>query len=293
MNSPAKRRGPKPKWLKAAIPSGEDFFRIKKSLEKRNLSTICQQAKCPNIAECWNNFHATFLIMGDTCSRNCSFCSVKDGKPQELLPEEPDRVLEMTDLLKARYVVITSVTRDDLEDGGSSHFAAVIGKLKKERPGVDVEVLIPDFKGNTEHIDIVLNASPDVLNHNMETVKRLYPHVNRRIENYDRSLNVLRYSGQKGFVTKSGIMVGLGETENELMELFGHLIENGVKLLTIGQYLQPTKNNVPVEKYYTPEEFDELKRKALDAGFKAVASGAFVRSSYQAREMFMSVRGPA
>jgi len=157
------KRQPKPKWLKAQIPAGEDYFRIKKSLEKKNLSTICQQARCPNISECWNNYHATFLIMGDTCSRDCKFCSVKPGKPIPLLEEEPERVLEMVDIMKAKYVVITSVTRDDLEDGGSSHFARVITHLKTQRPQVKIEVLIPDFRGSTEHLDIVLNAGPDVL----------------------------------------------------------------------------------------------------------------------------------
>jgi len=281
-----KNRAPKPEWLKAQIPSGENYFRIKKNLESRNLSTICQRAKCPNISECWNNYHATFLIMGDTCSRNCSFCSVNSGHPQALLKEEAERVLEMVDILKATYVVITSVTRDDLEDGGSTHFAGVIRHLKSHRPELKIEVLIPDFKGNIEDIDRVLAAQPHVLNHNMETVKRLYPYVNRRIENYDRSLQVLKHSHQQGFVTKSGIMVGLGETVAELHELFGDLRESGVKLLTIGQYLQPTKENVPVEKFYTPAEFVDLKNLALSCGFIAVESGAFVRSSYQAQGMY-------
>lgn len=280
------KRQPKPKWLKAQIPAGEDYFRIKKSLEKRNLSTICQQARCPNISECWNNYHATFLIMGDTCSRDCKFCSVKLGKPKPLLAEEPERVLEMVDILKAKYVVITSVTRDDLEDGGSSHFAGVITYLKTHRPGVKIEVLIPDFKGNTHHLDSVLAAKPDVLNHNLETMKRLYPHVNRKTENYHISLKVLRYSHERGFITKSGIMVGLGETLKEIKELFLDLRESGVKLLTIGQYLQPIKENVPVEKYYTPAEFEQLKEIALSHGFTAVESAPFARSSYKAHRLY-------
>jgi lipoic acid synthetase len=284
-NGPNKRQ-PKPKWLKAQIPAGEDYFRIKKSLEKRNLSTICQQARCPNISECWNNYHATFLIMGDTCSRDCKFCSVKPGKPKPLLAEEPERVLEMVDIMKAKYVVITSVTRDDLEDGGSSHFARVIAHLKTLRPGVKIEVLIPDFKGNTLHLDTVLEAKPDVLNHNLETVKRLYSHVNRKAENYHISLKVLKYSHERGFITKSGIMVGLGETLEEIKELFRDLRESGVKLLTIGQYLQPIKENVPVEKYYTPEAFEQLKEIALAHGFTAVESAPFVRSSYKAHRMY-------
>jgi lipoic acid synthetase len=282
-----KKRQPKPKWLKAQIPAGEDYFRIKKNLENRNLSTICQQARCPNISECWNNYHATFLIMGNTCSRNCTFCSVNSGKPGPLLPEEPERVLEMVDIMKAKYVVITSVTRDDLEDGGSSHFARVIAHLKTHRPGgVKIEVLIPDFKGNTRHLDAVLESGPDVLNHNLETVKRLYPHVNRKAGNYHISLKVLKYSHERGFITKSGIMVGLGETLEEIKALFRDLRESGVKLLTIGQYLQPIKENVAVEKYYTPQEFEQLKEMALSHGFTAVESAPFVRSSYKAHRMY-------
>ncbi|MGE5341524.1 MAG: lipoyl synthase [Candidatus Omnitrophota bacterium] len=279
-----KNKGPKPKWLKAAIPSGETYFKIKKNLEARNLSTICQRAKCPNISECWNNHHATFLIMGNTCSRNCLFCSVTSGTPTPLSPDEPQNILEMVNILNARYVVITSVTRDDLPDGGSSHFAQVITHLKTHKPGIKIEVLIPDFKGNTAAMDTVLQAEPDVLNHNLETVKRLYPHVNRHARNYQVSLDILRYAHEKGFITKSGIMVGLGETMDEIEQVFRNLRQNGVQRLTIGQYLQPTKENVPVEKYYTPEEFEELKENALAYGFAHVVSGPFVRSSYKADE---------
>ncbi|NIM12008.1 MAG: lipoyl synthase [Candidatus Aminicenantes bacterium] len=286
-----RKKQPKPKWLKAQIPGGEDYFRIKKNLEKRGLSTICQRARCPNISECWNNYHATFLIMGDTCSRNCTFCSVKSGNPAPLHPEEAQRVLEMVEIMKSTYVVITSVTRDDLEDGGSSHFAGVIALLKARRPGLKIEVLIPDFKGNTRHVDTVLDAGPDVLNHNLETVRRLYPHVNRKPENYHISLEVLRYGHDKGFITKSGIMVGLGETIEEIKETLQDLRESGVELLTIGQYLQATRENVPVEKFYTPEEFEELKEMAFSCGFRGVESGPFVRSSYKANKMYMKANG--
>lgn len=286
-----KVRKPKPQWLKAGIPAGDNYFKIKKALEKRNLCTICQSAKCPNISECWNNYHATFLIMGDTCTRNCTFCSVKNGTPQPLDTLEPRRVLEMTEIMKAKYVVITSVTRDDLEDGGSSHFAAVIKELKTHKPDVKVEVLIPDFKANTRDLDTVLEAGPDVLNHNLETVHRLYPHVNRIPQNYSVSLQVLKYSKAKGSVTKSGIMVGLGETVDELKETFQDLRNNGVDLLTIGQYLQPTRQNVAVEKYYTPGEFEELKETALSFGFIDAVSGPFVRSSYNADRMYRKCTG--
>jgi lipoic acid synthetase len=282
-------RQPKPHWLKAQIPSGENYFKIKKSLEKRKLSTICQQARCPNISECWNSYHATFLIMGDTCSRDCKFCSVKTGNPKPLLTEEPERVLEMVDIMKVKYVVITSVTRDDLEDGGSTHFAKVITYLKTHRPNVKIEILIPDFKGNSRYLNTIFDAQPDVLNHNLETIKRLYPHVNRKPGNYCISLNVLQYGHEKGFITKSGIMVGLGETLEELKELFQDLRASGVKLLTIGQYLQPIKENVPVKKYYTPDDFEQLKEIALSQGFIAVESAPFTRSSYHAHRMYNTV----
>jgi lipoic acid synthetase len=285
------QRGPKPRWLKAQIPAGENYFKVKTQLEKMNLATICQQAKCPNISECWNNFHATFLIMGDLCTRNCSFCSVKPGKPKPLLKDEPQRVLEMVDVLKAKYVVITSVTRDDLCDGGSTHFAEVITRLKTHKPGVKVEVLIPDFKGNRDQIDTILNAQPHVLSHNLETVKRLYPHVRRPARNYHTSLGVLNYAGGKGAITKSGLMVGLGESLDELEESFQHLRDNGVSLLTIGQYLQPTKDHALVDRYYSPQEFEQLKKIALDYGFTAVESGPFVRSSYKAQRMYEAACG--
>lgn len=280
------KRKPKPQWLKAAIPGGENYFKIKKALEKRNLCTICQSARCPNISQCWNNYHATFLIMGNTCSRDCTFCSVKHGVPESLDSDEPGRVLEMTRIMNAKYVVITSVTRDDLEDGGSSHFAAVISTLKTHKPGIKVEVLIPDFKGNIRHLETVLEAKPDVVNHNLETVRRLYPVVNRKPGNYNISLQVLKNSKERGFITKSGIMVGLGETMEELKELFQDLRTSGVDLLTIGQYLQPTRQNVPVERFYTPQEFEELKDIALSFGFIDVVSGPFVRSSYNADQMY-------
>lgn len=286
-----KVRKPKPQWLKAGIPAGDKYFKIKKALEKRNLCTICQSAKCPNISECWNNYHATFLIMGDTCTRNCTFCSVKSGMPQPLDAHEPQRILEMTEIMKAKYVVITSVTRDDLEDGGSSHFAAVIKELKTHKPDVKIEVLVPDFKGDSRCLDTVLEAEPDVLNHNLETIHRLYPYVNRVPQNYYVSLGVLKYSKVKGFVVKSGIMVGLGETVDELKETFQDLRNNGVDLLTIGQYLQPTRQNVPVEKYYTPGEFEELKETALSFGFIDAVSGPFVRSSYNADRMYRKCIG--
>ncbi|MCP4146525.1 MAG: lipoyl synthase, partial [bacterium] len=203
-----------------------------------------------------------------------------------LNPNEPQRILKMTEIMKAKYVVITSVTRDDLPDGGSAHFASIIQFLKTHKPEVNIEVLIPDFKGNHQHLDTILNASPNVLNHNMETVKRLYPSVNRPTENYDVSLHVLKYCKEKNAITKSGIMVGLGESMDELKTLMQDLRTSGVDLLTIGQYLQPTHNNVRVEKFYTPEEFEDLKNIALSLGFTDAVSGPFVRSSYHADKMY-------
>jgi lipoic acid synthetase len=282
-------RSPKPGWLKIKMPSGSELFSLKRSLESKNLHTICQDAKCPNLHECWNNNHATFLIMGNICSRNCLFCSVTTGIPTSLDKNEPEKILEMVNVMNLKYAVITSVTRDDLEDYGATHFASVISKLKSNKTDLLVEVLIPDFKGKREYIDKVLEVSPDVLNHNIETVRSLYPKVNRVPSNYDVSLSVLKYAKERGFITKSGIMVGLGETEQELFELFDELLINGVELLTIGQYLQPTSKNIVVNKYYKPDEFIGLKDRAIASGFKAVESGPFVRSSYRAENMYREI----
>jgi lipoyl synthase len=286
MNAQKGIRTAKPAWLKTAVPGGAEYFKIKRELAQRNLGTICRDARCPNISECWNNHHATFLIMGDTCSRNCSFCAVKKGVPQPLNPQEAERILEMVDIMAARYIVITSVTRDDLTDGGSRHFAGLIKKIKEERSDLQVEVLIPDFKGSKEDLQRIFAAAPDVLNHNLETVKELYAKVNRNPHNYYISLNVLKLAKDNNLITKSGIMVGLGESRVEIEGLFHDLRKNGVDLLTIGQYLQPTKKNLPVEKFYTPGEFADLKKLALDCGFTAVESGPFVRSSYHAAQMY-------
>ncbi len=268
------------------MPSGSKLFKLKKTLEKKNLHTICQDAKCPNMGECWNNNNATFLIMGNICSRNCLFCSVPNGECTPLDKDEPSKLLEMVEIMKLRYAVITSVTRDDLPDGGAKYFSEIIKLLKTEKPDLLIEVLIPDLKGNTKDLDTILQANPDVLNHNIETVRSLYSNINRDPKNYDISLSVLRYASTQNFTIKSGIMVGLGETKEELIQLFDDLLQNGVQLLTIGQYLQPTSSNIAVKNYYTPEEFSELKEIGLKKGFKAIESGPFVRSSYKAEEMF-------
>ena len=276
----------KPAWLKATIPGGANFTRIQQALEERGLHTICRSARCPNIGECWNHGHATFLIMGPACTRDCRFCAVPHDTPSPLYPEEPDKLVETARIMNLRYAVITSVTRDDLPDGGSRHFARVITTLKTRVPGLMVEVLIPDFGGQRAPLYEVLDAGPHVLNHNIETVETLYPKVGRPQERFQRSLDLLARARERKAVTKSGIMVGLGETHEELDQLFLRLRNAGVSLLTIGQYCQPAPSALPVDRYYTPEEFASLRERALSAGFSAVASGPLVRSSYHASELF-------
>ena len=281
---------PTPEWLKMNIPSGQNFFKIKKSLEEKNLHTICQSARCPNISECWDRNHATFLIMGKVCSRNCLFCSVSKGTPTPLDPDEPVKILRMAKIMKLKYMVLTSVTRDDLKDYGSSHFAKVITTLKRDLPELKIEVLIPDFKGDLTLVNKILETKPEVINHNLETVKNLYPKINRKQENYQNSLNILTHIKKNQGTPKSGIMIGLGENVKEILGLFIDLRKAGVEFLTIGQYLQPTADNLLVEKFYTLEEFNQLKQMALAKGFKAVESGPFVRSSYHAGLMYDTIR---
>jgi len=283
-------RQPKPRWLKATIPGGREFTRTQRALDERGLHTICRSARCPNIGECWNHGHATFLIMGSRCTRDCAFCAVDHGKPDPLDMTEPAKLVETARIMKLQYSVITSVTRDDLPDGGSNHFVNVISTLKSEIPGLMVEVLVPDFAGDEEALNRVLEAAPHVLNHNIETVRSMYGRVNRPLAQYDRSMELLERSAIRGAVTKSGIMVGLGESRTELHGLFHELISRGVSLLTIGQYCRPTPTSVPVARYYDPAEFKQLEAEALEAGFTAVASGPLVRSSYHAQELFETFR---
>lgn len=278
---------PKPDWLRIRIPSGEDLFKLKKDINSRGLHTICQDAKCPNMSECWNKNHATFLILGNTCSRNCAFCSVQTGPCEEPDRFEPEKIADMVNIMGLKYVVITSVTRDDMADGGSDHYRKILDKLREEFPELRIEVLIPDFKGDLKSVETVLQGAPDVLNHNIETVKELYKSVNRKEENYNTSLSVLKYSASRGFITKSGIMVGMGETAGQIEKLFRDLLDNRVDILTIGQYLQPSLANIEVRDYILPERFLELKEMGEVMGFKAVESGPFVRSSYNASELFL------
>lgn len=276
--------GHKPPWLKARIPAGGKYFRLKRELAERGLHTVCQSASCPNVHECWNNGQATFLIMGDTCTRHCRFCSVASGIPQPLDQREGEKIAEMVRRWRLPHVVLTSVTRDDLEDRGSSHYAAVIRAIKGAKPDATVEVLIPDLDGSTPWLDTVLAAAPDVVAHNVETVKEIYPHVNRRPSSYQVSLRTLAYCRERGVITKSGLMVGLGEKAEQLDNLFMDLYRVGVRILTIGQYLRPTKAQVPVKKYFAPEEFDHWRESALAHGIPVVMAGPFVRSSYHSAE---------
>lgn len=279
----------KPDWLKVSIPGGDDYFHLKNKLKEKGLPTICQSAKCPNITECWNHNQATLLIMGTICTRDCLFCSVPTGIPTGLDEDEDQKVWQMAEMMNLSYLVITSVTRDDLPDKGSGHFAKVIRLLKKTRPQMKVEVLVPDFSGVSQYLDHVLQAAPDVLAHNVETVPGLYPRINRQAGAYHHSLQVLECSKKRNWLTKTGIMIGLGETWAEIGELFGVLKAIGVDILTVGQYLQPNKRCIPVAKYYSPEEFAALKKYATTFGFGGIESGPFVRSSYHAEQLFKAV----
>jgi lipoyl synthase len=254
---------------------------------KGRLHTVCQEASCPNQFECFSAHTATFLILGAVCTRNCRFCNIEGGRPQAVDRDEPRRVAEAAESMNLRYVVVTAVTRDDLDDGGAAHFAATIHSLREAIPGVAVEVLIPDFQGSRSALETVLAAGPDVLNHNLETVRRLYPAVRPQAD-YDRSLELLARVARinPAIPAKSGIMLGLGETEAEVQQVIEDLYRTGCRMLTIGQYLQPTPQHLPVLDFITPETFDCWRRLAIDMGFEKVASGPFVRSSYHAGDMF-------
>jgi lipoyl synthase len=281
-------RPAKPAWLKVKLPVHGGFFEVSSIVKKNHLHTICQSAKCPNIAECWTAGTATFLILGDTCTRECGFCAVNKGLPIAPSQEEPEQVAEAVAALGLRYAVVTSVTRDDLPDGGASAFARTVRAIKARRPQTRVETLIPDFQGSNEAIAAVIAAGPDVLNHNLETTETGYARINRPRGNYRRSLAVLEKAKRLGALTKSGMMVGLGETGPEIERALTDLRDVGCDLLTIGQYLQPSRKNPPVTRYYTPEEFDALRALALAFGFREAAAGPLVRSSYRAHRLFLS-----
>lgn len=277
----------KPPWLKKRIPPYQDLLKVKALLEKAGLHTVCEEARCPNLGECFSQGTATFLILGDICTRNCGFCAVRNGVPCSPEEDEPERVAIAVREMGIRYAVITSVTRDDLPDGGASFFARAIEAIHKEDQDIKIEVLIPDFRGDLSSLEIVLNSFPDVLNHNMETVQRLYSEVRPQAD-YRRSLGLLKQSKTlcPHIQTKSGFMLGLGEEGWEVIELMEDLRKADCDLLTIGQYLQPHSDRLPVKRYIAPEEFEEYQKIGMQMGFKAVASGPFVRSSFKAYQMF-------
>ncbi len=283
----------KPDWLKVKFPSQEEYFAVSALLQKHGLHTICRSAQCPNRTECWSEKTATFLILGDVCTRNCAFCAVAKGTPAPPSPGEPVQVAEAAAALGLRYVVVTSVTRDDLADGGAAQFAATIGALRTRIPGVLVETLVPDFQGAAEPLALVLGAGPDILNHNLETVESFYPRIGRPSANYRQSLGVLRRAKAMGATTKSGLMIGLGETGEELGTALRDLRTAGCDLLTIGQYLRPTRSHAPVARYYTPDEFRRWRDEALLLGFRNAETGPLVRSSFHAHKLFAALAGGA
>ena len=286
MSSPELQTKKKPAWLKVKFPSHQNFFKVSNLLKDGNIHTICQSAKCPNIAECWSHRTATFLILGDTCTRNCAFCAVKKGTPSPPVEDEPTRVADVASEMGLRYVVVTSVTRDDISDGGAFLFVDTIRAIRKKIPAVKIEVLTPDFNGNQEALMTVVAARPDIFNHNVEVPEILYPPINRPKENYRRSLGVLERAKEFGANTKSGMMIGLGESTEDILHTFSDIRRTGCNLLTIGQYLQPSRKNAAVKKYYSPLEFEQLKKIALDFGFEEVEAGPLVRSSYRAHRMY-------
>jgi lipoic acid synthetase len=278
-------RQPKPQWLRAKAPVGDNFHNLKKLARDLGLHTVCESAQCPNIGECWNHETATFMLLGDICTRRCGFCAVPKGKPLAIDWDEPQRVAEAVATLGLKHAVVTSVNRDDDNVGGAKIFAETIREIRKLIPECRVEVLIPDFQGLEEPLRIVLDARPDVLNHNTETVPRLY-RVVRSGARYQRTLDLLENAKKiaPGTITKSGVMVGLGESMEELIDVFRDLGQRGVDLLTVGQYLRPSKDHLPIARFYTPEEFRFMKDEALRFGFRHVESGPLVRSSYHAHE---------
>ncbi|QNI31262.1 lipoyl synthase [Alloacidobacterium dinghuense] len=284
-----RKPAPKPDWLKARAPVGDNYHNLKKLARSLNLHTVCESAHCPNIGECWNHRTATFMMLGNTCTRRCGFCAVPKGRPDAIDFDEPRRVAEAVATLGLKFAVITSVNRDDDILGGARAFAMVIDEIRKQAPGCQVEVLIPDFQGNEEAIRIVVEARPEILNHNTESVPRLYRAV-RSGARYERTLRLLEYAKEldSTITTKSGVMVGIGEEMDELLRVYRDLASVGTDVLTIGQYLRPSKDHLPIARYYAPDEFAFMKQEALRMGFRHVESGPLVRSSYHAHEQASS-----
>lgn len=278
----------KPDWLKIRLHRTAEYAEVRHIVEQHNLHTICSSGKCPNQAECWSRRTATFMILGDICTRGCRFCATQTGRPLAPDPKEPMQVAESVRLMQLRYVVLTSVTRDDLDDGGARHWAATVEAIRQENPDAAIELLIPDLDAKHDLLDIVLASKADIVGHNIETVERLTPEVRSRAK-YRTSLETLRYMSSSGAVTKSGIMVGLGESDDEVLQTLKDLREAGVRIVTLGQYLRPSLEHYPVAAYITPEKFDWYRQKALEMGFDYCASAPLVRSSYLAEEALKSV----
>jgi len=275
---PTRRR---PEWLRVRMPGGENFARLNSLMRNHRLHTVCEEARCPNMAECWNSGTATFMILGETCTRSCGFCAVKTGRPLALDLNEPYRVADAIRIMNIRHVVITSVNRDELPDGGATIFGETIRQARLVNPEITIEVLIPDFRGAGWALDLIIDTKPDILNHNTETVPRLYKIVRPQAK-YERSLDLLKRAKKKGMVTKSGLMLGLGERVDEVVGVMNDLRKVKCDILTLGQYLQPSKDHLPVDRYVHPDEFQLLKKRALEMGFRHVESGPLVRSSYHA-----------
>ncbi len=273
----------KPEWLRTKIYSESSYSEVSTVLKKYGLHTICSSGRCPNQSECWSRGTATLMIGGDICTRACKFCNTKTGRPLPLDKNEPTNVAKSIQLMKLKHAVITSVDRDDLPDGGANHWAATISEIKRLNPETTIEVLIPDFDGNTDLIDLVINEKPNIISHNLETVRRITPLIRTKAK-YDTSLKVLQYIASQGIVAKTGIMLGLGETEEEVLQLMDDAIAHNCGVLTIGQYMQPSRKHAQVSAYINPDKFAEYKKIALGKGFKHVESGPFVRSSYHAEK---------
>lgn len=281
----------KPDWLKIRLHRSDEFARVRKIVEERGLHTICSSGKCPNQAECWSRRTATFMILGEICTRGCRFCATRTGRPLAPDADEPQKVAESIALMGLRYAVITSVTRDDLPDGGAAHWAATVEAIRRRNPDTVIELLIPDLDARPELLDTVLASAPDIVGHNIETVERLTPALRSRAR-YRTSLETLRYLGERGAVTKSGMMVGLGESDEEVLRTLADLCGAGVGIVTLGQYLRPTLEHYPVAAYVAPEKFEQYRRQALEMGFSYCASAPLVRSSYRAEEALLSAKNP-
>jgi len=286
MDSQKKNTKRLPRWMKMQMPKGESYSKVKNTVKEHNLNTICTSGNCPNIGECWNRGTATFMILGEICTRSCKFCGVKTGKPLPVDWNEPERLAESVKLMQVKHCVITSVDRDDLEDGGASFWAETIQKIKEVNPETTIETLIPDFDGIEENIQKVIDAKPEVISHNLETVERLTPQIRSRAK-YKRSLQVIKQIADSGLVAKSGIMLGLGETEEEVLQVMDDLLSVGCKVMTIGQYLAPTLEHIPVKEYISPEKFEEYHKIGIEKGFDFVESSPLVRSSYRAENHAM------